>query len=94
MNIQGQLLFVLFPDNSEGWRVQAVGANPESFESRCPLREEWRGIKDLARLREISGNLSIDRKGLEDIVFVHATGFIGGAKSYESALKMAVMSLG
>jgi uncharacterized UPF0160 family protein len=31
--------------------------------------------------------------GIEDIVFVHASGFIGGAKSYDSTLKMAKLSL-
>ena len=31
--------------------------------------------------------------GLDDIVFVHASGFIGGAVSYESTLKMAIESL-
>jgi uncharacterized UPF0160 family protein len=27
--------------------------------------------------------------GIEDIVFVHVSGFIGGAKSFESTLRMA-----
>lgn len=31
--------------------------------------------------------------GIPDIVFVHNSGFIGGAKSYESTLKMAVESI-
>lgn len=31
--------------------------------------------------------------GIDDIVFVHASGFIGGARSYENALKMARLSL-
>jgi len=31
--------------------------------------------------------------GIPDIVFVHASGFIGGAVSYESVLKMALLSL-
>lgn len=31
--------------------------------------------------------------GIPDIVFVHNSGFIGGAKSYESTLRMAVESI-
>jgi len=31
--------------------------------------------------------------GISDGVFVHMTGFIGGARSKESALKLAKMSL-
>jgi len=30
---------------------------------------------------------------INDVVFCHANGFIGGAESYESALKMAVLSI-
>jgi uncharacterized UPF0160 family protein len=31
--------------------------------------------------------------GIQDIVFVHANGFIGGAESFESTLQMGVLSL-
>lgn len=31
--------------------------------------------------------------GIEDADFVHHAGFIGGARSYDSALKMALLSL-
>lgn len=30
---------------------------------------------------------------INDITFVHASGFIGGAKSFESTLRMALISL-
>lgn len=43
---------------------------PESFESRKALPEVWRGLRDEA-LCETSG--------IEGGVFVHASGFIGGA---------------
>ena len=54
----------------------------DSFSLRCGLVAGWRGIKDLNELKKISG--------IEDIVFVHASGFIGGAMSYDNALSMAV----
>ncbi|CAD8179977.1 unnamed protein product [Paramecium pentaurelia] len=81
----GLIKFVLYPDRNEGWRVQAVSVNEDSFENRKSLKKEWRGVKDIEQLKEISG--------IDDIVFVHASGFIGGARSYENALKMAKLSL-
>ena len=52
---------------------------------KLPLPEAWRGKRG-EELATISG--------IGDIEFVHATGFIGGAKSYESVLRMARFSLG
>lgn len=34
-----------------------------------------------------------EKSGLSDIVFCHVSGFIGGARSYDSALQMAALSL-
>ncbi|KAM3138219.1 hypothetical protein pb186bvf_009682 [Paramecium bursaria] len=85
LNIQGQIKFVLFSDKSQDWRIQDAGFDNEGFDLRRGLKSEWRGIKDIPKLIEVSG--------ITDIVFVHASGFIGGAQSYESALKMAIQSL-
>ncbi|KZT60347.1 metal-dependent protein hydrolase [Calocera cornea HHB12733] len=74
-------LYVLYPDENGGaWRVQAVGASPDSFESRKALPEPWRGVRDdeLSKLTGIPG-----------CIFVHASGFIGGNKTKEGAMKMA-----
>jgi uncharacterized UPF0160 family protein len=77
---------VLFPEKGgEKWRIQGVPKKEGSFELRCPLKEAWRGIKDDQKLKELSG--------INDITFVHATGFIGGAVSIESTLKMGEMSM-
>jgi len=82
----GTIKFVLFQDKSggEGWRVQAVSVDAGSFSNRKSLKKEWRGIsqEDFAKI-----------SGMPDVVFCHGAGFIGGARSYESALKMAVLSL-
>jgi len=51
---------------------------------RVPLKAEWRGLRD----KEL-GIIS----GCNDAIFVHASGFIGGAKSKESVVKMAEESL-
>ena len=82
---EGQIKMVLFEDSGDGsWRVQSVPIDPTSFSNRNPLKEEWRGLG-----QEETAKIS----GISDIVFVHASGFIGGAKSYEGALKMAELSL-
>lgn len=65
--------------------MQGIPENWGSFDLRIGLKEAWRGIKDMKELITISG--------IPDIVFVHNSGFIGGAKSYESTLKMALESI-
>ena len=60
-------------------------AKEGSFELRKGIKNEWRGIKDMEKLIELSG--------IPDIDFVHANGFIGGAVSKQSTLKMAELSI-
>ena len=82
-----KVLYVLFPESpQEGakWRVQCVSVTKDSFESRRPLREEWRGVRDEA-LSRISG--------IEGCVFVHASGFIGGNSTKDGAMEMARRSM-
>lgn len=82
--IPGHIKFVLFADSSGTWRVQAVGVSSESFESRVPLPEPWRGLRD-NQLSAVTG--------VEGCIFIHATGFIGGAKTYEGVRALAEMTL-
>ena len=85
LGIEGEIKLVIYVDKLSGeYRVQSAPVKLGSFESRCPLIKEWRGL-DMSRLREVSG--------IEDAVFCHHSGFIGGAKSYESTFKMAKLSL-
>ncbi|EGR33761.1 hypothetical protein IMG5_039660 [Ichthyophthirius multifiliis] len=87
MDIKGVIKFVLFPESEEkkAWRVQGVPVNQGSFDLRIGLKKEWRGIKDMDILKNVTG--------IQDIVFVHNSGFIGGAKSFQSTLKMALESI-
>ncbi|NXX67468.1 MYG1 protein, partial [Spizella passerina] len=78
------LLLVLFPDRGGQWRVQSVPTAPHSFQSRLPLPEAWRGLRDEA-LSELAG--------IPGCVFVHASGFIGGNRTREGALEMARRAL-
>ena len=82
-----KVLYVLYPENEhEGakWRVQAVSVSIDSFESRKPLPDNWRGARD-DQLSEVSG--------VEGCIFAHASGFIGGNNSRGGALEMAMKAI-
>lgn len=77
-------LYALFQDVSGSWRIQAVPSEPNGFACRKPLPAAWAGLRD----EELAA-----AAGVPDAVFVHAARFIGGAKSYEGVLKMAVQAV-
>jgi uncharacterized UPF0160 family protein len=83
----GQVFYVLYPESpgpDAKWRIQCVPVAKDSFQSRKPLPEAWRGFRD-EKLDEIAG--------VSGSVFVHASGFIGGNKTFDGALAMAKMAL-
>ena len=82
--IEGRIEFVIFVDSSGSWRVSTVPVTSTSFKFRKGLPEKLRGLRD----EELSA-----KSGIPDCIFIHAAGFIGGAKSKESALKLAKLSL-
>ncbi|KAI1341429.1 metal-dependent protein hydrolase [Xylariaceae sp. FL0016] len=78
-----KVLYVLYsekPVPDAKWRIQAVPVTKDSFQSRKPLPEPWRGARDEA-LDQVCG--------VPGGVFVHASGFIGGNKTFEGAKAMA-----
>lgn len=78
-------VYIIYPDEMGGnWRIQAVPISPDSFISRKPLPEPWRGVRDDA-LSQVSG--------VDGCIFVHASGFIGGNKTQAGALEMARLAL-
>jgi len=82
-----KVLYVLYPESTapdSKWRIQTVSVTKDSFESRKPLPENWRGFRD-EKLDEITG--------VPGGVFVHAAGFIGGNKTFEGAMAMAKKAL-
>lgn len=83
-NIVGTIEFVIFSDSSNSFRVSTVPVTSQSFAFRKGLPEPLRGLRD----EELS-----EKSGVPECVFIHAAGFIGGAKTRESALKLAQMSL-
>ncbi|PGH19113.1 hypothetical protein AJ80_04191 [Polytolypa hystricis UAMH7299] len=93
-----EVYYVLYPESAAEdakWRVQCVPVTDASFESRKPLPESWRGVRD----EDLDGVLAAEAEsaGEEKIppgaIFVHASGFIGGHKTREGAMAMAVKSL-
>lgn len=81
------VLYVLYAEGTQPgakWRIQCVPETQDSFTSRKPLPEAWRGFRDA----ELDGVAGID-----GCVFVHAAGFIGGNKTFEGAKAMAVKAL-
>jgi uncharacterized UPF0160 family protein len=76
--------FVLFPTPKGDWHIQGLPVEPGSFRVKTPLPLDWRG-KPPADLAGICG--------VADAVFCHPTGFIGGAKSRESAIRMGQLAL-
>jgi len=81
-NAAGKILYVLFPDAKQNWRVMCVSEEDASFTNRKSLL--WKGLRDddLSKASEIPGG-----------IFVHVTGFIGGNATYDGAMAMAVKSL-
>jgi uncharacterized UPF0160 family protein len=82
-----KVLYVLYPEKpspDSKWRIQCVPVSKDSFQSRKPLPEAWRGFRD-EELDKIAG--------VSGAVFVHAAGFIGGNKTFDGAKTMAVKAL-
>lgn len=78
----GQILYVLFADSNTAYRVMCVSEEDASFTNRKSLL--WKGLRD----DELSA-----ASGIPGGIFVHVTGFIGGNKTFDGAMAMAVKSL-
>ncbi|XP_039957336.1 MYG1 protein [Bactrocera tryoni] len=83
-NVVGIPKLVIFSEKEQSWRVAGVPVSPSSFLGRKFLPQPWRGLRD----EELSTTANIP-----DLIFVHSTGFIGGAKTKEAALAMAIKSV-
>lgn len=78
-------MYILYPDESGKWRIQAVPVTPESFESRKALPQEWRGLRDDA-LSQLTG--------VPGCIFIHASGFIGGRLISTSSIRILTFPSG
>lgn len=84
IDTQSEVLFVIFPDKSLGYRLQVVPKMMGSFEARKPLPAAWAGLE----------NSALDAvTGITDSIFCHPARFIAGAGSMESILKLAHLAI-
>jgi uncharacterized UPF0160 family protein len=75
------LLFVIYPNEDlTSWYCRTVPPAPNSFGQRLSLPEAWRGLQEAEFSRAA---------GITNGVFCHPSGFICGARSQESAIKLA-----
>jgi len=80
-----ELLFVIYPNEDlSSWYCRTVPPEPNSFGQRLSLPESWRGLQDEAFSRAA---------GIPDGVFCHPSGFIGGARSRASAIRLAEQAI-
>lgn len=83
-NCYDNILYVVFPDKSGAWRIQAVPPSPESFDMRKPLPQEWRGLRE-EELKEVTG--------IGTAIFCHPAGFIAGCQTKDDAIKLAKLAV-
>lgn len=85
IDVNNEVLFVISPgDNNAEYKIQTVKKAVGTFEARKDLLESIRGKSS----EEINSIIKIN-----DAIFCHKAGFIASAKSMESALKIAQLSV-
>lgn len=77
-----EILYVVFPDISGTWRIQAVPDAEDSFGMRKPLPAEW-----------VEGKPMVEGHPVEDFIFCHKGLFIAGTRGLESATLLAYQAL-
>ncbi|KAI5168759.1 hypothetical protein PAEPH01_0397 [Pancytospora epiphaga] len=81
--LKKNIKYVIYTNRNE-YRIVALPVKKGSFETRVPLLEKWRGLRD----EEL-----VSASGISDSIFVHATGFTGSAKTLSGAIRMCEKSL-
>ena len=80
-----EVVFVIYPDSDgDQYQIKTVPVEAGSFTARMDLPKSWAGLRD--------GELAAVN-GVADSVFCHLNLFIGGARSFAGALKMAELAL-
>jgi len=55
---EGDLLYMLFPDSTRGFRIQCVGVKGGGFANRKSMPEPWRGVRD-EKCSEVVGSRAV-----------------------------------
>ncbi len=80
-----EVMFVIYPDSDGNqYQIKTVPVEAGSFTARMDLPDAWAGLRD--------GELAAVN-GVADSVFCHLNLFIGGARSFDGAVKMAELAL-
>ena len=80
-----EVMFVIYPDSDGNqYQIKTVPVEAGSFTARMDLPDAWAGLRD--------GELAAVN-GVADSVFCHLNLFIGGARSFDGAVKMAQLAL-
>lgn len=79
------LLFVIYPnEDSTAWYCRTIPPEPNSFGQRLALPETWRGLQEEAFSKAAR---------IPDGVFCHPSGFICGARSRASTVRLAEQAI-
>jgi uncharacterized UPF0160 family protein len=85
LNEMPEVMFVIYPDSDgDQYQIKTVPVEAGSFTARMDLPASWAGLRD--------GELA-SVNGVADSVFCHLNLFIGGARSFDGAVKMAELAL-
>ncbi|PFH35926.1 putative GAMM1 protein [Besnoitia besnoiti] len=100
LHLTSPILYCLYPDIkdgvTQGWRVYAVNEKDQLFKSRLPLSKKLRGLRDSELGNAVLANAhTTDAENMKssDFIHCHATGFIGGAKTFPAAMAMATLTM-
>lgn len=79
------LLFVIYPnEDATSWYCRTIPPEPNSFGQRLSVPEAWHGLQEEAFSKAA---------GIPDGVFCHPSGFICGARSQASAMRLAEQAI-
>ncbi|MES2947365.1 MAG: MYG1 family protein [Pseudomonadota bacterium] len=79
------VMFVIYPDSDgDQYQIKTVPVEPGSFTARLDLPTSWAGLRD----QEMAAVT-----GVQDSVFCHLNLFIGGARSFDGAVRLAELAL-
>lgn len=76
--------FAIFPSNRGGYVIHTIPKEKNSFEFRCPLKEEWGG-KEQEELEKLTGVLGFR--------FCHKNLFIASCDTLDGAIKIANLAM-
>lgn len=78
------LYAVSYRSDVNNWQIVAINKDKKTFETRKPLPDKWRGLRD--------GEL-VEATGVTDAIFCHRGGFMCVAGRREGAIQLAKLAI-